>query len=147
MLHTLIDLFKENNDPARLRFVIAKQRDLLIKANLKIAQLTHENRQLRRRLRDAELRLVDKAVLDATLIGGLYFSGLPISRRACYEVGISERSWTRSIALLKTARLYDNGRMRAETTDDYERGLRVARERIVRDGMESLRHRMPLSRQ
>lgn len=145
MLQQLVDLFSVQ-DPAKLRTVIAKQRAIILKLQVENAQLRRENRQLRRRLADAELRLLRQAHADAILIGGLHFAGLPTSRRACLEVGISERHWTRARALLRLARLHD-GQMRVDDPADYERSLAVAVEKVTKSGMEQLRYRMPLCRQ
>lgn len=147
MIHKLIELFSQQNDPAKLRAVIRKLSAENERLRLENANLRAENRQLRRRLRDSELRIVRRAERDALLIGGLFFAGLPTSRRACCAVGITEWGWTRAQALLWVARIANNGDIRTETPEDYERAVRVAVEHLTRDGLDSLRHRMPLSRQ
>jgi hypothetical protein len=114
---------------------------------LENAQLRQENRQLRRRLQDAELRLLRRAEADALLMGGLFFAGLPISRRACQDVGIGEKRWTRATALLRVARVVDGRRVRVDAPEDFERALRSARQRVEKEGMDVLRWRTPLSRQ
>ena len=147
MLYRLIELFSEQNDPAKLRAAIHKLSAENERLRLENANLRAEGRQLRRRLRDPELRIVRRAERDALLIGGLHFAGLPTSRRACYAIGITEWRWTRAQALLRVARITDHGNIRTETPEDYERAIRVAVERLTRDGLDSLRYRMPLSRQ
>lgn len=147
MLRQLIDLFSQQNDPAKLRAVIAKQRDVIAKLRIENAQLRRENRQLRRRLADADLRLLRQAETDALLLGGLYFAELPTSRRACAEIGIGRRHWTRAVALLKVARVHDGRRLTVESAEDFERALRTASERVRRDGLDVVRWRMPLSYQ
>lgn len=143
MIRQLIDAFAAHNDPAKLRAIIAKQRLIIDRLRKENAQLRHENRDLRRRLADAELRLLRQAETDAILIGGLYFAGQYTSRRACQNVGIGPLHWRRAMALLQVARVHDGKRIEASTPEDFERALRVASERVKRDGMDVIRHRMP----
>ena len=144
MIRQLIDLFSQHNDPVKLRAVIRKQRDVIAKLRLENAQLRAENRALRRRLADADLRLLRQAETDAVLIGALHFAGQYTSRRACLAMGISARHWRRAMALLMVARVHNGQRLDVETPDDFERAIRVARQRIERDGMEVLGLRMPV---
>lgn len=147
MIHKMIDAITRAKERNELRDLVLRLCEENERLRLENARLRHENRQLRRRLHDAELRLLRRSQQDALLLGGLFFADLPTSRRACADVGLSERRWMRAMALLKVARVADDGHIRVETPDDYERGVKVAVERIKRDGMESLRHRMPLCRQ
>lgn len=149
MIDQLIELFQSNRDPGKLRAVIAKQREIITRLQVENVQLRHENRLLRRRLRDAELRIVRRAQDDAILIGALHFAGLETSRRACAEIGISQWRWTTAQAFLRTARITDHGGRdwRVDTPEEYERAVHVAVERLQRDGFEGLRHRLPLCRQ
>src|SRR5262245_61658151 len=123
MLAQLIDAFQSHHDPARLRSVIRKQSLLIDRLRLENATLRAENRQMRRRLADAELRLLQRAEADALLLGGLYFAGLPTSRRACADVGIGARRWRRAIALLMVGRAHDGQRVTVIDAPDYERAI------------------------
>jgi hypothetical protein len=114
---------------------------------LENAKLRNENRQLRRRLADAELRLVRRAHADGLLMGGLYFAGLSISRRACQAVGIGDKRWTRAVALLRVGRVHDGNHITVEEPADFERALRVARQRVEAQGLDTLRYLLPLCRQ
>lgn len=144
MIQRLIDLFSVNNDPTRLRAIIRKQADIIRKQELKIAELQSENRSLRRRLADAELRLLRRAEADAVLLGALHFSGCATSRRACADVGLGHRRWRRAVALLQVGRVHDGRCITTDAPEDFERSVRVAGERVRRHGAETLRHRMPL---
>ena len=146
MIRELVAMFAGESDQARLRLEIARLKRIIERQQIKIAQLSRENRYLRRRLQDTEMRLLRQAETDAVLIGTLHFAGLSTSRRACAACGVSERHWRRAMALLQVGRAHDGRRIGVETPEDFERALRVAGERIGRDGFEILRHRMPLSR-
>lgn len=143
MIRQLIDLFSQHNDPAKLRAIIRKQRDIIDRLRLENAQLRAENRAMRRRLGDKDLRLLRQAETDAVLLGALHFAHQPTSRRACQAVGIGALHWRRAMALLQVARVHDGRGLDVTTPEDFERALRVARERVERDGMETLGHRMP----
>lgn len=148
MIDRLIASLSAHNDPIKLRSIIIEQRRLIERLHLANAQLRAENRQLRRRLADAELRIVRAAESDALLIGALYFAGLPTSRRACATVGISQWRWATAQGLLRVARISDAaGAMLAETPEAFERGVLLAVERLTRDGLDALRYRLPLCRQ
>lgn len=143
MIRDLIQLFIGENDPAKLRIVIRRQRvtiDRLLKEN---AELRAQNRQLRRRLGDRDLRLLRQAEFDCILMGSLYFAEQSISRRACKLAGIGDRRWRRAVALLQVGRVHNRKRVTVETPEEFEAGLRVAGERVRRDGMDPLLLRMP----
>lgn len=146
MIDKLIGAFSAHNDPAKLRAIIHEQRRLLQRLQLENAQLRAENRRLRRRLADAELRLVRQAETDALLLGGLYFAGLPTSRRAALQCGVSERHWRRAVALLQVGRVHDGQRITTQAPEDFERAVRMAVGRIERDGMDAIKWRMPRCR-
>lgn len=147
MINKVIDAIHKAQDYGRLQGYVLRLCEENERLRLENAKLRQENRQLRRRLADAELRLVRRAHADALLMGGLYFAGLPISRRACKVAGIGDKRWTRARALLRVARVINDQRVRAETPEDFERAISVARQRIEREGMHVLAVRMPLCRQ
>jgi hypothetical protein len=147
MIHKLIDALTRAKDDNRLRDAFLKLAQDNERLRLKVAQLQSENRQLRRRLHDAELRLLRRAEADALLVGALHFADLPTSRRACAEVGLGHRRWVRAQALLKLGRVVDGRRIVTDAPEDFERAVRVATEKVKKQGIEALRHRMPLSRQ
>lgn len=146
MIHRMIDVLTRASERNQLRDMVLKLLQENEQLRLENAKLRAENRQIRRRLADAELRLVRRAQADALLIGGLHFAELPTSRRACYDVGLSERRWMRAMALLRVGRVAQDGRIGVDAPEDFERGVRVAVERVKRDGIDTLRHRMPLCR-
>jgi hypothetical protein len=147
MINQVIDAIHKVKDYRRLQGYVLRLCEENERLRLENAKLRNENRQLRRRLADAELRLVRRAHADALLMGGLYFAGLSISRRACQAVGIGDHRWTRARALLRVARVIDNQRVRVESPEDFERAITVAKQRVEREGLEILRYRMPLCRQ
>ena len=146
MIDRLIGVLSEHNDPAKLRTIIHEQRRLIQRLHLENAQLRAENRQLRRRLADAELRLVRQAETDALLLGALYFAGQATSRRAALACGVSERHWRRAVALLQVGRVHDGQRITTEAPEDFERAVRLAVGRVERNGLDALRWRMPRCR-
>jgi hypothetical protein len=114
---------------------------------LENAQLRKENRYLRRRLKDAELKLLRRAAADAALMGALYFAGDATSRRAMQTLGMGEKRWTRACALLKLARIHDGRRIVASEPGEFDTALTLAEQRVRRDGMAAIQHRLPLYRQ
>lgn len=147
MIHRMIDALTRASERNQLRDMVLKLLQENEQLRLENAKLRQENRQLRRRLADAEMRLVRRAQADALLMGGLYFAGLPVSRRACADVGIGHRRWVRAMALLKVGRVAHDGQIRVDDPSDFERGVKTATERVQRDGLDILRYRMPLCRQ
>jgi hypothetical protein len=147
MIYKVIEAVEKVQDYDRLQGMVLHLFEENEKLRLENARLLKENRHLRRRLRDAEFRLLRRAEMDAMLLGGLYFAGQPISRRACQEYGIGERRWNRAMALLRVGRAVDEQCIRCETPEEYERAVRVARQRVENQGMDTLRYRMPLCRQ
>jgi hypothetical protein len=147
MIYKVIEAVEKVQDYDRLQGMVLHLFEENEKLRLENARLLKENRHLRRRLRDAEFRLLRRAEMDAMLLGGLYFAGQSISRRACQEYGIGERRWNRAMALLKVGRVVDEECVRCETPEEYERAVRVARQRVENQGMDTLRDRMPLCRQ
>lgn len=145
MISQVLALLREGRDTQALRAELVKllqERDRLVYEN---ARLRQENRSLRRRLRDGELRRVRAAVADALLLGALHFSGQYTSRRALRGV-MSEHRWMYARALLLVARVHDGRRITALTVAEFEAAVEAARRRIEREGLEVLRHRLPLRR-
>jgi hypothetical protein len=146
MIDQVLALLRKGKDYETLHATLVdllQGRDRLAYENAKLRQ---ENRQLRRRLRDGELRLLRSAHADALLLGALYFSGQYTSRRACQAV-MSEHRWMQARALLLLARIHNGKRITAETPEEFERVVAVARKRVEREGLAVLHHRLPLSRQ
>jgi hypothetical protein len=144
MLEKIVAGLGGKQDYARLQALCADlvtQNDAL---RLKVAQLQAENRQLRRRLADRELRQLRKAEADAALIGGLLFAQMPTTRAACLDYGISRRRWTWAMALLQIGlvRRHDGG-WRDVSMETFESALRGAVGIVERDGLQALVDRMP----
>ena len=146
MLDQVLEWLRRGEDVQALRAELVRllqERDRLAYENAKLRQ---ENRQLRRRLGDRELRVLRSAVADALLLGALHFAGQYTSRRAVAGV-MSEHRWWLARALLLLARVHDGQRITAGTPEELERAVEVARQRVEREGLAVLRHRLPLSRQ
>lgn len=110
---------------------------------IEAAQLRAENRYLRRRLRDAELRLMRQAERDAILICAYHMGGLPTSRSACLGYGISRRHWSAAIALLKLGGVHDGRGIVEASSEELAGGLRWALQRCEREGLAPLKARLP----
>lgn len=82
---------------------------------------------------------------DALLLGALHFSGQYTSRRALRGV-MSEHRWAYARALLLVGRVHDGKRITALTPAQFEGAVETARKRVEREGLEVLRHRLPLRR-
>lgn len=108
---------------------------------LEVANLRSENRELRRKLRDHELRMLRRAQRDALLIGALHIAGLYTSKRACREVGITENRWSLARVLLRFGGALDkrSGRLKAETGADFEQAVNFAVRLVESEGGELLR--------
>lgn len=108
---------------------------------LENANLRAENRELRRRLQDHELRMLRRAQRDALLIGALHVAGLYTGKRACREVGITENRWSLARVLLRFGGALNKrtGRLKAETGAEFERAVSFAVRLIEIEGGELLR--------
>ena len=109
---------------------------------LEVAGLRSENRELRRKLRDHELRMLRRAQRDALLIGALHVAGLYTSKRECRKVGITENRWSLARVLLRLGGAFSKRtrRMKAETGEDFERAIQHAVRIIESEGGEVLRN-------
>lgn len=106
---------------------------------VKVANLQKENRHLRRRLPNSELRILRRARLDAELLIAAHFGGLPTSRRESGNLGISARRWNWATALLDIARVrHCTGAWRTDDPADIAQRLAMASAHVTRHGIEAL---------
>jgi hypothetical protein len=71
------------------------------------------------------------------------FSGLSISRSAVEELGMTRRRWQWARALLETARIHDGQDVTATDFDGAVMAVDVAIRQLQRNGLESLKMRLP----
>ena len=111
---------------------------------LENAKLLAENRNLRRRLADAELRLLRRAQVDANMLTLMHLAGAYTSRSSALNYGISRRRWAWARALLKKSGCMDYaGEWMDRDIDGYERSLVGAVERVERLGVDLLKLGLP----
>lgn len=100
------------------------------------AALQKENRTLRRRLPNPELRIMRRARLDAELLIAAHLGGLPTSRRESVNLGISHRRWNWAAALLDLARIrHRTGAWRTDEADQLRLRLDLAAHKVEREGI------------
>lgn len=140
-------LFGEHRDYDQLAaaFVqVLAERD---RAVYEAALLRKENRYLRRRLKDKEMRLLRCAHADALLLGMLHYSYQSTSRAECARSGImSERRWNRACALARLAGVRDRkciGWHDDVSAEEFVERLDGAAERVKAHGFDVLRAAMP----
>lgn len=144
MIEQLAQAIHKIKDYGRLHAYTQQLWDAYEQLQLENLELRKENRYLRRKLKDAEMRLLRRAAADAVLMGGLHFAGQPASRRALKAMDVGGRRWARACALLKLARVHNGKRITAESQDEYFTAVRLAKQRVEREGMSAMRHRLPL---
>ena len=111
---------------------------------LENAKLKSENRNLRRRLADADLRLLRRAQVDASLLVLMHLAHSQTSRATALNYGISRRRWAWARALLKKSGCMDyTGEWLDRDLDGYERSLVGAVERVERLGVDLLKIALP----
>lgn len=111
---------------------------------LENAKLKSENRNLRRRLADADLRLLRRAQVDASMLVLMHLAHAQTSRSTALSYGISRRRWAWARALLKKSGCMDfSGEWMDRDLDGYERSLVGAVERIERLGVDVLKLALP----
>ena len=111
---------------------------------LENAKLKSENRNLRRRLADADLRLLRRAQVDASMLVLMHLAHSQTSRATALNYGISRRRWAWARALLKKSGCMDYaGEWMDRDIDSYERSLVGAVERVERLGVDLLKIALP----
>ena len=111
---------------------------------LENAKLKSENRTLRRRLADADLRLLRRAQVDASMLVLMHLACSPTSRTSALNYGISRRRWAWARALLKKSGCMDYaGEWLDRDIDGFERSLVGAVERVERLGVDLLKLGLP----
>ena len=111
---------------------------------LENAKLLAENRNLRRRLADADLRLLRRAQVDASMLILMRLAHTETSRTSALNYGISRRRWAWARALLKKSGCMDYaGEWLDRDIDGFERSLVGAVERVERLGVDLLKLGLP----
>lgn len=144
MIDKLMDAIRKAKNFDQLQADALRLWDAYEQLQRENAELRKENRILRRRLKDAEMRLLRRACADAVLMGGLHFVGASASRRSLKALHVGGRRWARACALLKLARVHDGRHITAAAQDEYFTALHLAKKRVERDGMDAMQHRLPL---
>lgn len=144
MLHELWNTYQAGKSYAELEALCAQliaENDAL---RLENAKLLAENRNLRRRLADADLRLLRRAQVDANMLVLMHLACSPTSRATALHYGISRRRWAWARALLKKSGCMDySGEWLDRDLDGYERSLVGAVERVERLGVDLLKMGLP----
>ncbi|MCB0093955.1 MAG: hypothetical protein KDE54_38985 [Caldilineaceae bacterium] len=110
----------------------------------KVATLSAENRKLRRVAKYSRTdALLERVRVDAQQLLVWRFSGLSISRRACQEMGMTQRRWSWARALLQHARIHDDQDVTADDFDGALAALESSAKHLERAGLETLRMRLP----
>jgi hypothetical protein len=144
MIDKVIDAIRRARDYDRLHRDTQRLWDAYEQVQRENLELRKENRVLRRKLKDAEMRLLRRAAADAVLMGGLHFAGASASRRSLKALDVGARRWARACALLKLARIHDGKRITTEGQDEFFTALHLAKKRVEREGMDAMQHRLPL---
>lgn len=111
---------------------------------LENAKLRAENRSLRRRLADADLRLLRRAEADANMLVLMHLAYAPTSRNTALQYGISRRRWMWARALLKRAGCMDHrGEWVDYDLDGFERALIGSVEIVEGLGIDALKLALP----
>ena len=111
---------------------------------LENAKLLAENRQLRRRLADADLRLLRRAQVDANMLVLMHLAGGYTSRSSALNYGISRRRWAWARALLKKSGCMDyGGEWLDRDLNGFETSLNGTVERVERLGVDLLKIALP----
>lgn len=144
MLHELWNTYQAGKSYAELEALCTRliaENDAL---RLENAKLLAENRQLRRRLADADLRLLRRAQVDASMLVLMHLAHSQTSRSSALNYGISRRRWAWARALLKKSGCMDYaGEWMDRDIDGYERSLVGAVERVERLGVDLLKLGLP----
>lgn len=108
---------------------------------LEVANLRTENRELRRMLRDHELRMLRRAERDALLLGALHFSGGYTSKRHVSTVGMGENRWCLARALLRFGGAISKrtGAIKAETPAQWEASVSSGVRIVAAEGIDLLK--------
>lgn len=120
-------------------------KDRLLSKEFDNALLRAEVATLARKLREKsyEGRLLSQADADARLLTLLHVAGSPTSRSAIVPDVMNRGRWRRAIALLTLARVHTGYRFTTKESQQIADAVKKAVERCERDGIESLRLRIP----
>lgn len=144
MLRELWDTYEKGKSFDELEALCARliaENDRLRLENVK---LRTENRQLRRRLADADLRMLRRAQVDANLLVLAHLAYANTSRTAALEYGISRRRWAWARVLLKRAGcLTHTGGWVDYDIDGFEAALAGAVECVEMLGFDTLKLAAP----
>lgn len=143
MLRELAALYTKCRDFDRveeLAAFLASENERLLLENVRLRK---ENRYLRHKLREHELRTLRRAEVDANLIGLLWLVGSSTSRRSCLAYGISRRRWAWARALLRAAYILDDEGWTVDDPAAFETRLSAGVRRVESRGLETLRGHMP----
>lgn len=143
MLRELLHAHNQGRSVAELTALAAELVQENDRLRLEVAKLQRENRNLRRRLHDRELRTLRRAEVDAALMGCLWLAGLPTSRRECEGMGISRRRWAWARALLQVAHIVDGDGWAVDDAAAFDTRLGAGVRLVEAQGMTRLRGYMP----
>lgn len=144
MLRELWETYQAGREYAELEALCARLIAENDRLRLENARLLAENRQLRRRLADADLRLLRRAQVDANMLTLMHLAYASTSRAAALGYGISRRRWMWARALLKKAGCVDyRGEWVDYDLDGFEQALAGAVECVEVVGVETLRFALP----
>jgi hypothetical protein len=144
MLRELLETYESGKHYAEIEKLCVQliaDNDIL---RLDNARLLAENRQLRRRLKDADLRLLRRAQVDANMMVLMHLACSQTTRAKSLEYGISRRRWAWARALLKKSGCMDYaGEWMDRDIDGYESCLLNAVDRVERLGVDLLKLGLP----
>ena len=101
-------------------------RSQLERATVQTATVQSENRRLRRMTHNGKVgRLLHRTREDATQLVTWRFAGYTISRRNCFNYGMSARRWAWGVALLRLAKIlpYPGNDTDAFEVDDFDQAI------------------------
>lgn len=144
MLRELWETYERGKSFAELEALAARLIAENDRLRLENARLRTENRNLRRRLADADLRLLRRAQVDANMLVLMHLAYSTTSRSSALRYGISRRRWAWARTLLKRAGCMDHrGGWVDYDLDGFERALTGAVGIIENLGIDALKLALP----
>lgn len=144
MLRELWETYQAGKTYAEIEVLAARLIAENDRLRLENARLRTENRNLRRRLADADLRMLRRAQIDANMLVLMYLAYSPTSRSSALGYGISRRRWAWARALLKRAGCMDHrGGWVDYDLDAFEQALTGAVGIIETLGIDALKLALP----